>query len=53
MQLHLKINNISVGSSANEESNIDIISNEEKELLDLLSNILVQDIMNQVETNEK
>ncbi|MFN3755312.1 hypothetical protein [Flavobacterium sp.] len=52
MHLRLKNSNITVGSSDAEESKPVIISNEEKELLDLLADFLVQDIINQVKNQE-
>ena len=52
MSNHLKNNNQDICSSPKEEQNSCIISNEEKELLDLLSDMLVEDIINVVKSKE-
>ena len=52
MEIHLKYNNMPVDTSVLEESKLAIVSNEEKEFLDLLADILVRDIINQVKTPE-
>lgn len=52
MQFHLKNNINKVNSSDYEASNPDIISDEEKELLDLFSEFLFKDILNDIKQQQ-